>query len=43
MIQSIKKKKLVEKRGNTTKVAIDATFTQPPQKHAGAICNKCRT
>ena len=44
MISSIKiKKKNVEKRGNTSKVEIDATFTQSPQKHARAICNKCRT
>ena len=43
MIESIKNKKFVEKRGNTSKVEIDATFTQPPQKHAGTICNKYRT
>lgn len=43
MISSIKNKKFVEKRGNTSKVEIDATFAQPPQKCAGTICNKYRT
>ena len=36
----LKHKKLLKKEETLQKKEIDATFTQPPQKHAGAICNK---